>query len=154
MRVPLVDICSGPRCRFFTTPQVQYGIPGDIVYFYDKTEVRKHIYSRKRRKWAFFKQLEILEVDRVYYHIVAYASKRPSNHNNFCSAFQQPIASFFVPIVHDIDIWSSAEKPPFGNWATFEPHDKLKEFIDQNKLPEWNIIPKCPSFLDYPSRGN
>lgn len=163
MRVPLQDICAGPRCRFFTTLaeakkdlHLSHDIPF-IWYGYDKTEDRlvKVVCSEKVKQWwgaEKFRRTESPENVR-YYHVVEELWSLSAGNMPYCAAFQSGITAPPQQRRWNLNQWLCDETSTnFPGWISsnlhsFTPIEEMAKF----RVPEpvW-YEGKCPSFVAYP----
>lgn len=147
-RVPLDDICTGPRCRFFKQKSA-FGYVPIIWYFYDKVETRTAKRSHyKEVGWLFKKDKRVEEIKELpHYHIVYIVYDPVPGNESFCVAFQFGISSG-ARYMKAVDTWNS-EWSVTSNAHTFLPVDKLDDSYKPQSI-QWQDGSKCPSFLPYP----
>lgn len=165
MRIPLEDICAGPKCRFFTN----YGEATNtnwsgrecpfIYYFYDKAEMREvdiEYYETKRHFFSERQEKVKSKENMRFYHVVYEVWETVYEQNPYCSSFRSIIAKA-PKRGHESDIWYAehsyllpmrAEGKTVGNPHSFIPVEELSKYKDVEK--EWGDGSKCPSFVPYP----
>lgn len=162
-RVPLEDICAGPKCRFITNQgeaggRFPYGssIPC-IYYFYDKVEQRtiKHKHREKVRHWLRWREVEVEREESVcYYHIVEILYEPYWTQDPYCISFHTIIAKARRWGGRKTDEWlcdlTDFEVSGYisCNYHQWIPIEKIGSYKEPE--PKWQDGAKCPSFLPYP----
>ncbi len=149
-RIPLLDICAGPKCRFYRRDS-QGGIMSNIpvIVFYDTvsdtSETRKIWKETIREGWFGRRKLvnEYEEVPIREYHAVSKITPAISCYH--CQAFNEHI---WCPKYEEAKWKREWITDDFAN-VSFRPLDQL---IEPDLEPKWSDGSKCPSFVPYPIR--
>lgn len=168
MRIPLEDICAGPKCRFFTNyaEAMDKSWSGQeipcIYYFYDKTEMREVDIEYYETRQRFFGEKQVLVKERgrmCFYHVVYELWETLPGQDDYCASFHSIIAKASKRGKED-DRWYAeksyllplrVEGKTVSNPHSFIPVEKLPEYKDGEK--QWQDGSKCPSFVPYPVKG-
>ncbi len=161
-RIPLQDICGGPRCRFFQEypPSYKAGYYTMFsTYLYDKSEPREVEVEGRRYHRSLFGEKAVATRNResmVFYHIACTVFRSEIRLSTYCASFHSSIC-LWPTKAESQDFWAPARPDKLADGAEgqhavtfpyeFAPIEDLPKYLVN--WPEWHDG-KCPSFVPYP----